>query len=273
MNRRRYILAAGTALFSGCSSDSESDFTPTETATPTPTPTPEITQFRGLVDKPENIAEQYKESENKSVLYTTGFAKGAPKYFGFEADIPVHNGAYQWSAKVTIYGNDGVHNEYTVNFDKSIVSGSGPVQDSGWIELDSDSDISLGTQSAKLIVRDNISGETTETTLNVEITEPLGPEECTVADSEIPTFVVGQRDEYTITFANLTNRPSSLLTTLSGSYESTNQWQETDNRVELNIAPNGQRILKNTVSYENARNLQIRFDAIDEVVTIPIEEN
>lgn len=276
MNRRSFLMTASAALIAGCSSGNQTEKTatptptetPTETETPSPTPAPQP-----KIDFFSPITQGEEAEGNLSDFATSGFGKGGNAYFGCRAGIPIHDSAADYSAKATILQSGETVDTHTYDAGKKITQKGNTESGEFWVKFGDISDWSRGSYKAEIIVRDDISGETSTETAKFSVNPPFGASEIELISSDIPSTVkVGESFDYTLTFKNKSSRASSIVSPVSARYGS-NSWTQTDSIFQLNLAPNSTGVHHATdVTFENAGQLDIRLDAIDTTLSFQIED-
>lgn len=295
MHRRRYLAVAGAALLPGCSSLGTGDGTSTgsatptatptatetgtPTATPSPTPTSSPTPTRTPMATPEvrSFAPIVKPNRGDypSQYETSAFGQGAVPLFGAWVRVPVKDGTVDYVATVTIR-QDG----------QAIASRSvdgGPIEVDGRVHKDyapwfpfprlGISGLDRGTYEAHLQVDDRVVGNSTSATETFDIVEPFAADEVELFSKNVPdTVQAGYEFDYSLTFRNLTDRASSVVSPASRSVNGS-EWQELQQRFLVNLAAGGTTTYKVTdLSYDEPGEYRIRVDAVDITFGFTVEE-
>lgn len=290
MNRRQYlkIVGLGIGVLSGCiGDDPESSPTPSPTATSSPTSTASPSPSPTLTPTPTPEA-QRPEIVEASLLYLwqafgdvlskqiDAVGKGAQAVIGFRHVTEVHDGTYDVTEQVRIFGPDGNRIDQQSFDDEQLVEGVGPQEWEHALYFDT-STWDKGQHDFEVLIRDNVSGKISESAQgSFRVNSPLGPNEAGLEDVEASdTVTVGKDYSFTLTLENLSSRDGSVVTSLSAKYRSEPSWYTyPDLTISSTIPSGGTNTWESTsVSFDDTGTVQFRLDEINEVWEVEVTSN
>jgi len=279
MNRRRYLAASGAlglSTLAGCTSrgDNDSESDPT-TSTPTPTTTgptttsepaaPEITDSSLLTGWGA-----FGDTLDKQV---TGVGQGASAIIGFRYEANVIDGSIDITEQVSVHGPDDNRVGLEESTDTQLVDGEGRQYWEHALSFDTSS-WELGDHSYEVLVRNNATGEVSGTAEgSFSVVEPLTDQDATISGVDAPDSVsTGEPYAFTLEFANVSDRDSSIVSSLSVKYESSSEWSTwTEDPIWCNVAEGESNTWSSgEVSWDTPGTLEFRVDAIDETWTVDV---
>lgn len=280
MDRRRFISTVGLVALSGCTNQynpppaqSTQSTTPTSTQTPTSTPTPtekpvapEISYLNLL-----SVWDEYGDVLDNRV---NAVGAGANAVIGLRYSLPVHDGKSEEFVQVTVYHNGPSVASRKAN--ETRISGEGTTEETWerWFGIET-ADWDVGTYTAEAIVRDEISGRNSAPMeVEFEVVDPLRANEVELIRVETPPSIQkGEQTSFTLHLKNVSDRDSSIVSTISARYED-GEWQSVnEDKFRLNIPAGESRIWESgEFSFDYAGTYEYRLDSVDTSWTLTVSE-
>lgn len=288
MDRRSFLATFGAIMIAGCAGDGSTP-TPTPTPEPTPTPTADPTATPTTESTPSPTPEpQRPKITRSSLLYkyrnfgdvlTKQFdavGKGAQAIIGFRHETEVHDGTFDITEQVGVFGPDGNRVDLQRFDDEQLLDADGPREWEHALRFDT-ATWDLGDYRYEVVIRDNVTEKVSETASGrFEVTEPLGREEASLLSVDDPDTVAVD-DDYssTLELKNQSGRDGSVVTKLSTKYKSSSDWYTyTDTKLTVNLPAGGANTWESApVSFDVPGTIQFRLDAIDEVWEVEVTDN
>lgn len=293
MNRRRFLTASttigATALTAGCTSSSSSSDTTTSSATTTaeptttastttaePTPTETTTQ---AARQPEllstSLLSRWDDFGDVETNTVDAVGTGAIALLGYRYRVMVHDGTLDITNQMRVFDPDGTRVALDDFNDEQLTDGDGMQTWENVFTFDT-SDWDLGTYTTEVLVRDNVSGEVSETLEGeFEVNDPLGPDDVELTDVDAPdTVTVGGPYSFTLTFENVSTQDGSLVSTASAKYGSQSSWSSiSGGRISSTMAAGSTNTWESgdiTFDYDGV--VQYRVDSIDAVWSVEVTQ-
>lgn len=250
MRRRAYIRelstvgAAGSiSALAGCSTEGEStgpegqsDGSADATAAPSPEPSPEPSPSPSPSPSPEpdlqppqidyvSFAANWESGGDARSQAVNAVGEGAYAYLAFEYKAWSHGGTQAITAQYELFDDSGRRVDDGQRSGEFLIEGTG-LASAEWALLVDFRGLSRGTHTAELIIRDDELEATSDTVVvEIDVTEPLGPNEANLASVDAPRRVgINEQFDHVLTFENIGDRDGSVVSSYSYRQEGSRRW-------------------------------------------------
>lgn len=277
MDRRSFLTLSGAVLVAGCSgsdggSTPASTAAPTPSPEPTPSPTPEpkapSVEAVSLVSRWDEYGDAISEQVN-------AVGQGAPALIAYRHSSEVHDGTLDVTEQVRVFDDGGTRVGIQDTTDEQLVDASGYQSWEHGVSFETDR-WDLGGYEAELLVRDNITGKTSETaTASFLVNDPLVGSAARLVGVDAPNSVrIGERYEYDATVENTSTRDGSVVSTLSARFLPNGDWYTyPDFQLATTMATGETNTYEGFIGeFSSEGTVQFRIDDIDGTWRVDVTE-
>lgn len=194
---------------------------------------------------------------------------------GFRYNINVHDGVHHALQQVRVFNDSGTRVAMDSFEDRQLVEESGRIQWENRLRFETTS-LETGTYTAEVIIQDLENDQVSDSIeTSFELVPPLGPDEAELLSVDAKdTVTTGETYSFIAEVENTSQRDSSVVSTLSQKYESSDSWTVSDGKIfqmplavaESNTWQSGE------VTYDYTGSVEIRIDDIKESWTVDVTE-